>query len=122
MVTLNRCAERKQSRARARNMRAKYLVLVLYVAIAYWQTKWWQLAIINTAAFLAMDGVHACLGRGRVNWTPGYQVLVMCVGRIFVSSAAGLRAAAVPDVARRSSIRTARQLRRQRRRQDQQQA
>ena len=39
---------RARARARARNMRAKYLVLVLYVAIAYWQTKWWQLAIINT--------------------------------------------------------------------------
>ena len=39
---------------------------MLYVALAYWQTKWWPLAIINTAAFLAMDGVHACLGRGRV--------------------------------------------------------
>lgn len=85
----NTTAAAARAKSSKRNFRLKYGVLLLYVLVAGFATSWGVLAMINTAAFVLMDMIHAMLARGRVSWTPGYTVMLMCLGRVFVASGAG---------------------------------
>ena len=78
-----------RARASRRHARARHATLAAYVGVSALATGWGELAAINAATFLALDAVHAALARGRVRWSPGFTVALLCVGRVCVASSAG---------------------------------
>ena len=77
-----------QDTAEARDRDAMYdaslFILSIYLIIALVRTDYPSLAFLNCLAVLTFDVIHTSLANGDNNWSPGYKIVLLIVGRAFV--------------------------------------
>lgn len=61
------------------------VVLLVYLIIAAGETEYGSLAFLNCLAFLLLDTIHEAISRGRVQWSPGYAILLLVLGRLCIT-------------------------------------
>jgi len=60
------------------------IVLVVYMIIALARWIYPSLALLNCFALVLLDIIHLGLSHGDVKWTPGFMILILIIGRVFV--------------------------------------
>ena len=62
------------------------VTLLLYILVAWAFTPHAVLALLNAVTLISIDGIHASLGHGNSDWSPGYQSFLTCVARLSIMS------------------------------------
>jgi hypothetical protein len=71
--------------AESRMYRTSSLFLLAYLVAATVATERGWLALLNICFLLLFDYVHSAINHGAAHWPSGYNVLVMCSGRIAIA-------------------------------------
>jgi hypothetical protein len=60
------------------------LILFIYLMFAIGGTKSPSLAFLNIWALVLLDGIHLSISKSDTDWTPGFKVLLLVLGRILI--------------------------------------
>eukprot|EP01038_Epipyxis_sp_PR26KG_P011932 gene11932-15972_t len=58
--------------------------LIIYLIIAAARTNHPSLAFLHCWALLLFDLIHESIGHGDINWTPGFKIILLIIGRILI--------------------------------------
>lgn len=65
------------------------VILLIYFIIALVRTNYRSLAFLNCLTLILLDGIHTSIARGNVNWSPGYKISLLVIGRMLVMGSGG---------------------------------
>lgn len=79
-----------QSLRAAQNLYYVSLVLLLvYLLIGVTRTSYPSLAVLNVLALVLLDTIHTALNHGDIDWSPGYKITILVIGRLLVMTSSG---------------------------------
>jgi hypothetical protein len=65
------------------------IILVIYIIIAMTSTDYPSIAFVNCLSLILFDTIHTAISRSDVNWSPGFKIFLLVIGRITVMGSSG---------------------------------
>lgn len=59
-------------------------ILFVYLMFAIGSTQSPSLAFLNIWALILLDGIHLSMSKGDTDWSPGFKVVLLVLGRVFI--------------------------------------
>ena len=66
--------------------KASLLILFIYLMIALARTSHPSIAFLNCLTLMLFDTINTAISHGDINWSPGYKIFMLLVGRVIIMS------------------------------------
>jgi hypothetical protein len=66
--------------------KASLIILFIYLMIALARTNHPSIAFLNCLTLMLFDTINTAISHGDINWSPGYKIFMLLVGRVIIMS------------------------------------